>query len=37
MAHKELQKEANDGHAADKDPELWQFETEKKYKAGETK
>ena len=37
MVHKELRKETNTGCAADKDLELWQFETEKEYKTGQTK
>ena len=37
MVHKEQRKEIHDGRAADKDLELWWFETENEYKAGETK
>ena len=37
MVHKELRKETNNGRAADKDLELWRFETEKEYKIGQTR
>ena len=37
MVHDKLRKETNDGRAADKDLELWRSQTEKEYKAGETK